>query len=200
MSLGNLGVDPAETGRISCCGRYRSHVERDDIQKAIQTAFAEVPLRSGVSLRQAESIDGTILCLEPTYVGREPDEISDDWMRVPESELLRDNIAHLDADGLRYYLPALMLWLLDHYDEDRWLSGSDMTAIGTMGAIAPEQQFATSLWAMYDTFTAEQRTAIASYVEALPRLVRLDHQDATRVARSMDDYWRRFLPPFSLTG
>ena len=187
-------------GRISCCGRYRGHVERDDIQEAIQTAFAKVRLRSGVSLRQAESIDDTIFGLEPTYAGREPDEITDDWMRVPESELLRDNIAHLDADGLRYYLPALMLWLLDHYDEDRWLSGSDMTAIGTMGAIAPEQQFATSLWVMYDTFTAEQRTAIASYVEALPRLVRLDHQDATRVARSMDDYWRRFLPPFSLTG
>jgi hypothetical protein len=170
-------------------------VERDDIQEAIRTAFAKVRLRSGVSLRQAQSIDGTIFGLEPTYVGREPDEITDDWMRVAESELLRDNIAHLDADGLRYYLPALMLWLLDHYDEDRWLSGSDMTAIGTIGAIAPEQQFATSLWAIYDAFTAEQRTAIASYVEALPRLVRLDHQDAMSVARSMDDYWRRFLPP-----
>jgi hypothetical protein len=188
------GVDPTETGRISGRGRYRSRVERDDIQEAIRSAFANARLGSGVSLRQAESIDGTIFGLEPAYVGREPDEITDDWTRVPESELLRDNIAHLDADGLRYYLPALMLWLLDHYDEDRWLSGSDMTAIGRIGAIAPAQQFATSLWEIYDAFTAEQRTAIASYVEALPRLVRLDHEDATRVARSMDDYWRRFLP------
>jgi hypothetical protein len=170
-------------------------VERDDIQEAIRSAFANARLGSGVSLRQAESIDGTIFGLEPAYVGREPDEITDDWTRVPETDLLRDNIAHLDADGLRYYLPALMLWLLDHYDEDRWLSGSDMTAIGTIGAIAPEQTFAARLWVIYDNFTAEQRTAIALYVEALPRLVRLDHEDATRVARSMNHYWRRFLPP-----
>jgi hypothetical protein len=186
---------PTETRWIAGCLRYRSHVERDDIQDAIRSAFVNVRLRSGVSLRHAESIDGTIFGLEPAYIGRETDEVTDDWTRVPESELLRDNIAHLDAEGLRYYLPALMLWLLDHYDEDRWLSGSDMTAIGTIGAVAPEQQFATTLWAIYDSFTAEQRTAIASYVEALPRLVRLDHEDARRVARSMDGYWRRFLPP-----
>ena len=70
-----------------------------------------------------------------------------------------------------------------------------MTAIGTIGAIAQAQQFATSLWAIYDAFTAEQRTAIASYVEALPRLIRLDHEDAKRIGRSMNHYWRRFLPP-----
>jgi hypothetical protein len=184
-----------ETGRISGPERTVATVERDYIQDAIRSAFANVRLRSGVSLRQAESIDGTIFGPEPAYVGRQTDEVTDDWTRVPESELLRDNVAHLDMDGLRYYLPALMLWLLDHYDEDRWLNGSDMTAIGTIGAIAPEQTFARRFWAIYDSFTAEQRTAIASYVEALPRLVSLDHEDATRVAWSMDDHWRRFLPP-----
>jgi hypothetical protein len=184
-----------ERDGILACERYPCHVERDDIEDSIRSAFANVRLRSGVSLRQAESIDDTIFGLEPAYVGRETDEVIEDWARVPESELLRDNIAHLDADGLRYYLPALMLWLLDHYDEDRWLSGSDMTAIGTISAIAPDQTFARRRWAIYDSFTAEQRTAIASYVEALPRLVRLDHEDAKRIGRSMNHYWRRFLRP-----
>jgi hypothetical protein len=98
------------------------------------------------------------------------------------------------VDGLRYYLPALMLWLLDHYDEDRSLSGSDMTAIGTIHAIAPSPEFAASHPAIYDSFTGAQRTAIASYVQALPHLVRLDHEDAARLARSLDQYWHRFLP------
>jgi hypothetical protein len=170
-------------------------MERDQIQAAIRSAFAGVTLRSGVSLRQAESIDGTIFGLEPTHLGPDPDEITDDWARIPESELLRDNIAHLDGDGLRYYLPALMLWLLDHYDEDRWLNGSDMTAIGTIDAIAPSPEFASRRWVFYDSFTEDQRTAIASYVDALPRFVHLDEEDAARVARSMDHYWGRFLPP-----
>lgn len=170
-------------------------MERSDIEDAIRSAFAHVRLGSGVSLRQAESIDGTIFGLEPTYAGRLADEVTDDWTRVSESELLRDNVAHLDGDGLRYYLPALMLWLLDHYDDgDRWLRGSDMTAIGTISAIAPEESFAPSRWAMYDSWSAEQRAAIASFVEALPRLVRLDSADASSVARSLDRYWHRFLP------
>jgi hypothetical protein len=169
--------------------------ERNRIEAAIRSAFANVTLQSGVSLRQAESIDGTIFGLEPTHLGPDPDEITDDWGRIPNSELLRDNIAHLDGDGLRYYLPALMLWLIDHYEEDRWVMGSDMTAIGTMSAIAPSPEFASRRWALYDTFTAEQRTAIASFVEALPRLVHLNHEDATYVAISMEKYWHRFLQP-----
>jgi hypothetical protein len=174
-------------------GDIPDDIERDRIEGAIHTAFAGITLRSGVSLRQAQSIDGTIFGLEPTHAGPDPDEITDDWASIPESELLRDNIAHLDVDGLHYYLPALMLWLLDHYDEDRWLRGSDMTAIGTIQAIAPDPAFAASRWATYDSFTADQRTAIASYVHALPRLVGLDHDDAARVAWAMDHYWHRFL-------
>lgn len=170
-------------------------MERDEIEVMIRSAFAGVRLGSGVSLRQAQSIDGTIFGLEPTHVGPDPDEITDDWTRVPESELLRDNIAHLDPDGLRYYLPALMMWLLDHYDDNRlFTDGADMTIIGTISALAPTSDFAGSYREIYDGFSAEQRAAIASYVQGLPRLVNLDHEDATRVARSLDRYWAQFLP------
>jgi hypothetical protein len=164
--------------------------------EAIRSAFADVRLRSGFSLRQAQAIDGTISGHEAWHGGPHPDEIIDDWTRVPESELLRDNIAHLDTDGLHYYLPALMLWLLDHYnDEDRLLTdGADMTAIGTMMALAPPPMFAGSYRDAYDSFSAEQRAAIASYVEALPRLVNLDYRDATGIEASLDDYWAQFLP------
>jgi hypothetical protein len=169
-------------------------MERENIEAAIRAAFADVRLGSGVSLRQAESIDGTIFGLEPTHSGPDPDEITDDWTRIPESELLRDNIAHLDGDGLRYYLPALMLWLLDHHDEDRWLSGSDMTAIGTIGALVDLFDFEASRRRTYDGFTAEQRTAIAAYVQALPQFVDLDTDDAARLTSSFERYWAQFLP------
>src|SRR6266511_990932 len=171
-------------------------MERDEIKEAIRSAFADVRLGSGFSLRQAQAIDGTIFGHEPWHGGPHPDEIIDDWTRVPESELLRDNIAHLDADGLHYYLPALMLWLLDHYnDEDRlFTDGAEMTAIGTMMALAPPPMFAGNYRDAYDSFSAEQKAAIASYVEALPRLVNLDYGDATEIEASLDDYWAQFLP------
>jgi hypothetical protein len=109
--------------------------------------------------------------------------------------LLCDTIAHLDRDGLRYYLPPLMLWLLDHYDDEelKLEPVASMTVIGTMSALAPRAEFARSRWEIYDGFTAEQRAAVARYVPALPRLVHLDHEDATLVDRSIARYWFQFL-------
>jgi hypothetical protein len=172
-------------------------MERVEIEEAIHSAFAGVSLGSGVSLRQAQVIDAYILGFSQAEIDAiPPSEATDDWTRVSDDELRRDCVAHLDADGLRYYLPALMLWVLDHYDdEDRlFIQGADMTAIGTISALAPRPEFARSLWDIYDRFSNEQRTAIASYVEALPRLVNLDYRDATEVETSLNDYWAQFLP------
>lgn len=173
-------------------------MERDDIEAAIRSAFAGIRLGSGISLRQAEVIDNYGRgYTEAEFKALPQSEISDDWTRIPDEELTREAmVPHLDADGLRYYLPASMLWLLAHYDEDRIETGADMTAIHTMGALAPYSEFAAGYWSRYDgAFSLEQRTAIASLVEALPRLVHLDHEDATRVDRSLDGYWRKFLRP-----
>lgn len=171
-------------------------MERDDIEAAIRSAFARVQLQSGVSLRQSKAIDNYSRGLtHPQFEGLKRSEVTDDWTRIPEDELTSAVVAHLDADGRRFYLPALMLWLLDHYDDDdRVLTDADMTVIGTMMALAPEPMFAKSLWGMFDEFSPEQRTAIAAYVEALPRLVGLDDRDRASVAESLEQYWARFLP------
>jgi hypothetical protein len=80
-------------------------VEREEIEAAIRSAFGGVTLGSGVSLRQAQVIDNSILGLDPPVDLSGP-EITDDWARIPDSEFARDCIAHLDRVGLRYYLPA----------------------------------------------------------------------------------------------
>jgi hypothetical protein len=171
-------------------------MEREDVEAGIRSAFAGVQLGSGVSLRQAQVIDGYILGLSEAELEALPrSDLTEDWTAIPDSELLGDCVAHLDAEGLRYYLPALMIWLLDHYDdEDRlFTEGADMTAIGTISALAPSSEFEASSWQIYDGFTPAQRAAIASYIEKLPRLVELDLEDATRVARSLERYWAQFL-------
>jgi hypothetical protein len=171
-------------------------VERDDIEAGIRAAFEGVRLGSGVSLRQAKAIDNYSRGLtRAQFDALKQAEVTDDWTRVPEDEVAAAYVAHLDADGLRFYLPALMLWLLDHYDdEDLDWGGTGMTIIGTVIALAPPQASARSRWDVYDGFSPEQRTAIASYLEALPRLVGLLEQDATSVAESLGQYWAQFMP------
>jgi len=173
-------------------------MERGEIEAAIRSAFAGVRLGSGVSIRQAQAIDDAFIgrgLSRAEFDRLRASEVTDDWARVPEWELTRDCIAHLDADGLRYYLPALMLWLLEHYEDEGRASDefADMTAIGTISALAFPREFEESYEATYETFTAEQRSAIASYLHALPRLIDLDHEDGARVARSVQRYWAQFL-------
>ena len=86
------------------------------VESEIRIAFRGVTLGRGMSLRQAQ------------LAGRLKDEVSSsdsascapeqlaDWSKVPLDELDRDCVSHLDAEGFRYYIPALMLSVLDHYD------------------------------------------------------------------------------------
>ena len=180
-------------------GRVRG-VER----AAIRGAFEGVRLGSGVSLRQSAASyaygEGST---GPEFDRAEFDrlpasEVTDGWERVPDADMRRGAPAYLDRDGLRYYLPALMLWLLDRYDDEVGRLDDmafDLDLIGTMGWIAPGQDSRAHVYAVLDTFSPEQRTASATYVEALPRLVTLWWRDATVVERSIRDYWGRFLPP-----
>jgi hypothetical protein len=123
-------------------------------------------------------------------------ETTDDWALIPESELRCEYLAFLDPEGLRYYLPALLLWLLDHYNDLRARDDREveMTVIGTMAQIAPYSDSGGRRFDQFDSFTDEQRTVVAWYVEALPRFVDLDWEDAARVERSLDQYWFDFHP------
>jgi hypothetical protein len=172
-------------------------MERHEVEALIREAFAGVRLGGGVSLRQAEAIDRSFERWSLTEFDRLPQsEVTDDWSLIPEEELRRDNCAHLDPEGLRYYLPALMLWMLDHYNDDQLLldSPAALTVIGTIAALAPWKEFREHQYGIYDMFFSEQqRRAIAAYVEALPELVQLGWEDATLVERSMRDYWAQFL-------
>lgn len=167
-------------------------MERERVVAGIRTAFAGVTLGAGVSLRQAQAADGlTDHLTEAEFRALLRTEVTDDWSLVSDAELRDDGIAFLDHEGLRYYLPAFLLWLLDHHDED---DSDVMAVIGTMSVIAPGKELRAERYAMLDGWTPDQRSAIAAYVEALPRLIELDYDEPTLVERAIRDYWGRFLP------
>jgi hypothetical protein len=172
--------------------------DRAAVEAAIRAAFASVTLGDGVSLRQAALLDASDEQASAGDLARAREsEITDDWAAIPADELARDNIAQLDAAGLRYYLPALAIWLLDRYDDAALRladEGVGMTVIGVISALAPSELFADELYEIYDAFSEAQRAALAGYVAALPALVHLDETDAERVAIALDEYWSQFLP------
>jgi len=162
---------------------------RSAVESAIRTAFRGITLGSGISLRQAQSIDGFRVAVGNTgSVASASAEITNDWSRVPLEELERDCIAHLDALGFRYYIPALMLSVLDQYEP------SSMRVIGTLTGLYPRKG---NSWEYhmhrYSLLSPAQKGSIARFLTALPQLVELDFEGQKVASRALHNYWGEYL-------
>ncbi len=160
------------------------------ITELIESAFNNVRLAGGVSLKQARVIDKYSEGVTVAEFRALPNsEITDDWRAIPFSELDLDPcISHLDAEGFRYYIPALMKSVIERYDS------VSMRVIGTLQALYPKKDAWGYHMHRYSRLTESQCFAIASYLEALPQLVDLDSEDTKIVKRALRNYWAQFLP------
>jgi hypothetical protein len=158
---------------------------RSELEVSIRDAFRGVRLGGGVSLQQSVLLDDDPKSLTEAEFAAIPNlEVTDDWAAVSAEALEEANVAFLDAEGLRYYLPALMLRLLDHYDP------AEMWVLGTIRAL--DQRRGHPL-GFLELLSATQRRAIARYVRALPALVELDAEDGRVIERALFRVWSRYL-------
>lgn len=159
---------------------------RAELELIVRNAFAGVRLGQGITLRRAGLLD-TWDGDAPNFIDRVPDggETLDDWAAVPPVDLESNHIAHLDAEGLRFYLPALLLRLLSHYGD-----GSEMWTIGTIRALDQRRRHPRGF---LELLTDKQRRAIAVYVRTLPQLVDLAAEDASTISRALRDVWSPYL-------
>jgi len=162
---------------------------RRTVESEIQMAFRGVTLGRGISLRQAQVADGFQAAASSAHSASPAHgEITDDWSRVPLDELERDCIAHLDALGFRYYIPALMMSVLNHYES------SSMRVIGTLTGLYPKKD---DSWEYhmhrYSLLSPAQKSAIARFLIALPKLLELGFEHQKVVARALRNYWAEHL-------
>ena len=156
---------------------------RADVESALRSAFGGVRLGRGISLSMAEAIDDWVD--QSIVEGLRGTESDEDWTAIDPRELERaESIAHLDPEGLRFYLPALMLLLLNRYEP------TEMWCIGTTAALDQRQPHPDGF---LEFLSPEQRRAVALYVQALPGLVPLEHDDAAILDRSFRATWSREL-------
>ncbi len=164
---------------------------RRSLENDIETAFRGVTLGAGMSLRQAQLADHyRDSVTDASSASPGPGQIVHDWSKVPLDELERDCVAHLDAGGFRYYIPALMLSVLKHYDS------ASMRVIGTLGGLYPKKDHSWKYHMhRYSLLNHAQKTAVARFLAALPKLVDLDLADQKIVSRALRNYWGEYLQP-----
>jgi len=159
-----------------------------EIREIISSAFNGVSLGDGISLRQAQAIDNYGEGItDEEFKHLRINEITNDWSKVSFEELELNCIAHLDAEGYRYYIPAFMLSVLSHYES------SSMRVIGTLGSLYPKEKMWFYHMERYSLLNQEQREAIAKYISVLPTLVSLDRDDLVIIERALKNYWAQYL-------
>src|SRR5262249_43657 len=124
---------------------------RSAVEQKIRTAFRGITLGAGISLRQAQLIDAPSRKQTESFTH---EEITSDWSQVPLDELERDCVPHLDARGFRYYIPALMLSVLEHYDS------ASMRVVGTLAGLYPKKDKWEYHMHRYSLLDATQKNAI----------------------------------------
>ena len=159
----------------------------ESVANLIRDAFDGVVLGGGVSLRRAEVADS----FEQIEIDESDPEgnVVDDWTRIPLRELDRDCISHLDAEGFRYYLPAMLLALLDDY------APGSMRTIGTVSALNPglaDSESHSYHMYRYSLLTEKQKAAVAEFIATTTEWFGYEDDDLKILVRGFGSYWKHF--------
>jgi hypothetical protein len=158
LALVDLADDPSP--RLS----HVFKLQRDRILAAtltwIDRAFDGVPAPDAehFTIHQAEAADGHAYCDQSRdHKGR--------WQALPEAHLLENQwaLAHLDEQGIHYYVPAVMTYALRHFQHpdvhEDWITESLAYQLSpSTGELRDYQQ------RRFSRFDHEQRAAIYAYV------------------------------------
>ena len=157
-------------------------MNNNELIKAIQSAFADIKQPGKVTLHIAEAHDDRDYDNDPLY--RKMDHIGR-WQDLPEEHIERcqNALSHLDKIGLRYYLPAYIIWHLKNKDG----RPIDYTFFVLDRDVDSDAQIAHQK-EKYSLFTAAQLKAVAAYVKYCADELS-DSSGASYATRLYDSYW-----------
>ena len=122
--------------------------------------------------------------IELSFAGRQ-------WCDLDERliQIARMSLFFFSAEGFRYFLPGLMVWILDHFNPEDTLPDSIMNALTPRESADPKIARLNFEWV--DGYSAVQREAIRSYLTVFrdcfaDRLGRRDADAALRFWNSLD--------------
>ncbi|HOD82859.1 MAG: hypothetical protein BWX88_04428 [Planctomycetes bacterium ADurb.Bin126] len=160
---------------------------RQDLIKKIHHAFEGVARGKGITLHQARIIDDAIWSgagpeEEAFARGKDSDR---KWQEIPRQviEELGEECAFLDAEGFRYYLPALMIWTLSYG------KGSDNVAGDYLIYDLARNERIAGL----DCLSGEQAGSVAEFLKYVADHPDERWADAVAARLALENYWDKFL-------
>ena len=159
---------------------------RAELIRNIRSAFAHVQRGDGITLHQARVIDD--------YGGEAAQQVARTkdvdvhWWDVPDQwiETLGDVLSFLDPTGFRYYIPAYMVWTIEHYQTSHSLT-VDFT-IYALGLHKDRNEYKLRNFELMDE---AQSQAICRFLRYLVKFGGFD-ADGSAAQNALDKYWGQF--------
>jgi hypothetical protein len=160
----------------------------------IRMAFAGVTRTGGVSLHEADVIDGYG---SPQQRNAERKRDTDRvWWEVPDADIERYYwiLPFLDATGFRYYIPTYMTWALAHYEHSESAS-VDMTIY----ALDCGENPGDHRLQYFKLFSQEQSEAVCAFLRFMEEDT-AGMADSSAAYGALKRHWGQFCATESLSG
>ena len=152
-----------------------------DTINEITSAFKDVSRNGGVSLHQTRVLDDCGSDAELEEAGKKDTDIS--WQDVPNSAIEKPDLSlcFLDPIGLRYYLPAYMIWELKQF------SGAEWVDCNTHGSVHFILTIDKSNFVM---LTPKQSRAVCKFLQFYVEYG--DEYEQNEARQTLKQYWGKF--------
>lgn len=160
--------------------------DRDRVIAEIEEAFDGVSREDGITLHEADAIDSH--ASEDELQRARDKDCESRWQDVPDAAIEggADSLAHFDAKGLRYYLPAYMRWTIRHGADSRSVS-SDFVIYTLARSVGSGEYFEERIAG----FTPAQCRAICRFLHYIVASGEPDFErDVAR--KALADHWGQF--------
>lgn len=163
-------------------------MDKHNLIKKIRIVFADVRREDGISLMQAEAIDNFET---PEQIEKARIEDKDScWWDIDDKKLESHPVmAHMDAKGFRYYLPAFMTWSLLNYE-----ISDAFTVDSTIYILSPTHK--DKLWdhymMHYSLFTGEEKKVIVDFLQYFSADGMDNYVDSLHAKKALDKYWGEY--------
>ena len=161
-------------------------MNRVDVIRDIESAFAEVALEDGIGILEGTAIDRHVTDQDREHIRKT--DFRERWQVIPD-EVIGDNasaLCYMDPKGLRFNLPAYMRFALLHYDD----SSSD-SCDWVIYAVSKEQHDLDHEWAI---FSEAQKATIAKFLRYI--VIEADEWfDSQQASYTYERLWKQYDKP-----
>ncbi len=150
----------------------------------IRKAFRDVTLEDGIGILESDAIDGCVS--DKRREQARNNDFRQNWETIPE-EVIEENysaLCFMDPKGLRFNLPAYMIFALKNFR-----SSSSASVDAAIYALCKEPEELDGEWKI---FTQAQREAIASFLKFMILEVGEAWVDSWQASLTYEKTWSKY--------